>query len=156
MRSLHHLALPGTAVAVAVAVAAFALSAPAGAAVQPGAYAGTTDQKRAVSFTVKGGKVVDFQAGVLTHCMAGTDSGFETDAVANVPAIRIAANGSFRWSAPDDTDGVIEMTVTGRITGAKARGTVVLRRPHSSYDPSAGMVMFGQCQADRPWTARRR
>ncbi|HEU4656593.1 MAG TPA: hypothetical protein VFR97_03670 [Capillimicrobium sp.] len=51
---------------------------------------------------------------------------------------------------------MIEMTVSGRIAGARAKGKVVLRRPHSSYDPSAGMTMFGQCSAERSWTARAR
>lgn len=142
--------------ALLAAGAALLLAAPAHAAVASGAYEGETDQNRDVSFTVKKGKVVDFQAGVMTFCLAGGDNSFETDAVANVPPIRIAKDGRFRWTAPDDTDGVIEMTVSGRITGAKAKGTVVLRRPHSQYDPSAGMTMFGQCSADRPWTAKRR
>jgi hypothetical protein len=140
----------------AALVAALLLAVPARAAVAPGPYAGKTDQRRAVSFTVKQGRVVDFRAGVLTFCLAGDDSSFETDAVANVPPIRIAKDGRFRWSAPDETDGVIEMTVKGRITGSTARGTVVLRRPHSDYDAAAGMTMFGQCSADRAWTARRR
>ncbi len=127
---------------------------PAVAAVKAGSYAGRTDQNRAVSFKVSGGKVKSFQAGVMTFCMAGGDSSFETDAVANVPAIKVAKSGRFKWTAPEDTDGLIEMTVVGRISGRTAKGTVTLRRPHSSYDSSAGMTRFGQCSAERKWTAK--
>ena len=138
----------------AAALAALLLAVPAHAAVKAGSYKGKTDQNRAVTFKVKGGKVSAFQAGVMTFCRAGTDSTFETDAVANVPAIKVAKSGKFRWTAPEDTDGIIEMTVVGRITGKTAKGTLTLRRPHSSYDSSAGMVMFGQCFAERKWTAK--
>ncbi len=136
------------------AAAALLFAAPADAKVRTGAYKGDTDQNRAVSFKVKGGKVRAFQAGVMTFCSAGGESSFETDAVANVPPIKVSRSGRFRWTAPDDTDGVIEMTVVGRITGGKAKGTVTLRRPHSSYDSSAGMTRFGQCSAERKWSAR--
>jgi len=136
------------------ALAALLLAVPADAKVRAGAYKGDTDQNRAVTFKVKGGKVRTFQAGVMTFCSAGGESTFETDAVANVPPIKLKANGRFRWTAPDDTDGVIEMTVAGRISGGRARGTVTLRRPHSRYDSGQGMVVFGQCSAERKWTAR--
>jgi hypothetical protein len=127
---------------------------PAAAAVKAGSYKGRTDQNRAVTFKVSGGKVKSFRAGVMTFCMAGGDSSFETDAVANVPAIKVAKNGRFRWTAPEDTDGIIEMTVEGRVSGRTAKGKVTLRRPHSSYDSSQGRTMFGQCSAERKWTAR--
>ncbi len=136
------------------ALAALLLAAPADAKVRTGSYKGDTDQNRTVTFKVKGGKVRTFQAGVMTFCSAGGESSFETDAVANVPPIKLKRNGRFRWTAPDDTDGVIEMTVTGRITGGRAKGTLTLRRPHSRYDSSQGMVVFGQCSAERKWTAR--
>ncbi|MBX5440862.1 MAG: hypothetical protein IRZ32_04960 [Solirubrobacteraceae bacterium] len=119
-----------------------------------GSYKGRTDQNRAVSFRVAGGQVRDFQAGVLTFCMAGGDSSFETDAVANVPPIRLGPGGRFSWTAPDETDGIIEMTVTGRVRGGRATGTVILRRPHSSFED--GTTVFGQCSAKRRWTATAR
>ncbi|HEU4656594.1 MAG TPA: hypothetical protein VFR97_03675 [Capillimicrobium sp.] len=87
---------PIAAALAALLLAVLVIAAPAGAAVAPGPYEGDTDQNRAVSFTVKGGKVRAFQAGVMTFCQAGTDSGFETDAVANVPPMKIRANGTFR------------------------------------------------------------
>jgi len=117
-------------------------------------YKGRTDQNRAVTFKVANGQVRSFQAGVMTFCLAGTDSSFETDAVANVPPIRLDRAGRFSWTAPDDTDGIIEMTVTGRVSGGKATGQVVLRRPHSSFED--GMTVFGQCSAERRWTAKAR
>jgi hypothetical protein len=138
------------------ALAGLTFAVPAHAAVKAGAYKGDTDQNRAVTFKVKGGKVTGFQAGVMTFCSAGGESSFETDAVANVPAIKVSRSGRFTWTAPDDTDGIIEMTVTGRISGRTAKGKVVLRRPHSTYDSSAGMTVFGQCSAERTWTAKRR
>ena len=143
MRSL----LAGSAAASLLLVSGSAVAAPV-------SFKGRTDQKRAVSFQVVNGQVRDFQAGVLTFCMAGSDSSFETDAVANIPAIRLSAGGRFSWTAPDETDGIIEMTVTGRVTGGKATGTVVLRRPHSSFED--GSTQFGQCSAKRRWTATAR
>lgn len=127
-------------------------SAPASAASTP--FKGRTDQKRAVSFTVANGQVRAFQAGVLTFCLAGSDSSYETDAIANVPPMRLDRAGRFSWTAPDDTDGIIEMTVTGRVRGGTATGTVVLRRPHSSFED--GTTIFGQCSAKRRWTANAR
>ena len=142
--------------AVALLVAA-AAAVPASAAVTSGAYKGRTDQERVVRFTVKGGKVRGFQAGVMTYCSTQGNSRFETDAVANVPAIRVKANGRFKWRGDIERDGTITMAVTGRITGSKAKGTVTLSRPDSNYDASAGMTYFGVCSAnDREWTAKLR
>jgi hypothetical protein len=129
-------------------------SASASAVAASGSYKGRTDQNRAVSFRVADGQVRAFQAGVLTFCLAGSDSSMETDAVANVPAIRLDKAGRFSWTAPDETDGIIEMTVTGRIKGGKATGSVVLRRPHTSFED--GTTQFGQCSAKRRWTATAR
>jgi len=117
-------------------------------------FKGRTDQNRAVSFTVANGQVRAFQAGVLTFCQAGTDSSFETDAVANIPPMKLDRAGRFSWTAPDETDGIIEMTVTGQVKGGKATGRVVLRRPHSSFED--GTTLFGQCSAKRRWTATAR
>jgi hypothetical protein len=130
------------------------LVASASASASPGSYKGRTDQNRAVTFKVAKGQVRSFQAGVMTFCLAGTDSSLETDAVANVPPIRLDRAGRFSWTAPDRTDGVIEMTVTGRVRAGKATGKVVLRRPHSSFED--GTTMFGQCSAERRWTAMAR
>jgi hypothetical protein len=143
-----------TLIALSAVAGLLVAAGPASAATAPGSYKGRTDQNRAVTFTVAGGKVRSFQAGVMTFCLAGTNSGFETDAVANVPPIRLDRGGRFSWTAPDDTDGVIEMTVTGRIAGGKAKGKIVLRRPHSSYED--GTTMFGQCSAERSWAAKAR
>ena len=76
-----------------VAAAALALAASA-QAVPPtnGTYSGRTDQSRAVTFRIKGGKVLAFQAGVLTYCTTQGDNRFETDAIANLPAIPVVGN----------------------------------------------------------------
>ena len=126
----------------------------AGPASAASSFKGRTDQKRAVSFTVGNGQVRSFQAGVLTFCQAGTDSSFETDAVANIPPMRLDRAGRFSWTAPDETDGIIEMRVTGQVKGGKASGKVVLRRPHSTFED--GSTVFGQCSAERRWTATAR
>ena len=143
---------------LAVAAALVAVAAPsvaAAAAVKAGHYKGRTDQNRVVDFRVKKGKVVDFTAGVLTFCNTFGDNRFETDAVANVPKIKVKANGSFKWGGDIERDGTITMEVKGKITGRKAKGTVTLSRPDSHYDSREGMTYFGACAAnDRPWTAK--
>ena len=118
-----------------------------------GAYKGKTDQNRAVSFKLSGGKVRTFQAGVLTYCNTNGNTRFNTDAVANLPAIPVRGG---RFSYRRDTDeGTVE--VKGRIAGKRASGTFTLTRPDSNYDASARQTYFGTCGAyDRKWSAKAR
>lgn len=139
-----------------VGLAALVLAAPAVAAVSPGSYKGRTDQNRAVTFKIKKNKVVDFQAGVMTYCTTQGDSRFETDAIANLPAIPIKG-GKFHLEKDVERDGTITIEVSGKVTGSKVTGKVTLSRPDSHYDASAGMTYFGVCAAnDRKYTAKRR
>ena len=111
-----------------------------------GAYTGRTDQNRAVRFTIKGGKVRGFEAGVLTHCNTFGNNRFNTDAIANLPAIRI--KGSKFDYKDDDTE------IHGRIKGAKVTGTVSLSRADSYYDGT--QIQFGTCAAyDRKFSAKK-
>jgi hypothetical protein len=127
-----------------ILLAVLALAAPAQAA----SYKGRTDQNRAVTFTVKKTKVVEFQAGVLTYCNTFGANRFNTDAIANLPAIKIKG-GRFDYSDED-------VEVHGRIRGAKVTGKVSLSRADSNYDASAGMTYFGTCSAnDRKFTAKK-
>ncbi len=109
-----------------------------------GSYKGKTDQNRTVRFKLSKGKIRGFQAGVMTFCTAGGESSFETDAIANLPAFKLAKSGKFSYSRTKKGE---KVKVTGKISGGKAKGTVSLRRPHSTYDSSMGMVMFGACTA---------
>jgi hypothetical protein len=131
---------------LALAVAAV----PAVAAVKRGSYKGKTDQNRPVTFKVSGGKVRSFQAGVMTWCSTSGNNRFVTDAIANVPALKIRS-GKFRWvGKPKGTN---EVVVKGTITGGRARGTVTISRPDSNY--SNGQYTFGSCVAkNRKWTAK--
>jgi hypothetical protein len=148
---MHIARLPAAAVLAAALLAVPA----ADAAVSAGAYKGKTDQNRAVTFKVKKGKVVAFQAGVMTFCNTMGANRFQTDAVANVPDMKVKGNGRFKWSGDTEDDGTIE--VSGRITGSKAKGKVTLSRPDSNYDASEGVFRFGSCAAnDRAWTAKLR
>jgi hypothetical protein len=136
-------------------VAVLAFAGPAAAAGKDGAYKGRTDQNRAVTFTVKRGKVVAFQAGVMTFCTTFGANRFETDAIASLPAIPIKGN-RFRLKKDVERDGTITIEVCGTITGSKVKGKVTLSRPDSSYDASQGTTRFGVCAAnDRPYTATR-
>lgn len=141
---------------IAVAVTgALAAAAPAAAALPRGAYKGRTDQNRVVSFTVKRGKVRHFQAGVLTFCTTQGNDHYETDAIANLPAIPI--HGSrFHLVRRDPEHGQVKVVVRGRLRGSKVVGTVSLSRPDSYYDASDGMTYFGVCAANkRKFTASR-
>jgi hypothetical protein len=132
---------------LALPAALVLLGGTAGAATN-GAYKGRTDQNRAVTFTIKNGKVRAFQAGVLTHCNTMNNNRFSTDAIANLPAIPIKGS---RFDYKDD-----DAEVHGRIRGAKVTGTVSLSRADSYYDSSQGMTFFGVCGAyDRKFTAKR-
>lgn len=133
---------------LSLSVALALLAGPAADAATSGKYKGRTDQNRAVTFTIKNGKVRAFQAGVLTHCNTMNNNRFETDAIANLPAIPIKGS---RFDYKDD-----DAEVHGRIKGSKVTGTVSLSRADSYYDASQGMTFFGVCGAyDRPFTAKR-
>lgn len=137
------------------ALAAGLIAGPAASAATTGSYKGRTDQNRAVHFTVKGGKVRGFEAGVLTFCNTMGNNHFETDAIANLPAIPIRGS-RFDLKREVEHDGQITVEVHGRFSGSKVTGKVTLRRPDSYYDASAGMTYFGACVAnDRKFTARR-
>jgi hypothetical protein len=128
---------------IAVAVAA-------AAAVTPGHYKGKTDQNRIVDFEVKKGKVVDFVAGVNTWCNTYGANRLEIDAIANLPAIKVKANGTFKYVSKDEST-----KVEGKIVGSKAKGKVSLSRPDSNYDAAEGRTYFGSCNAfDRKFTAK--
>jgi hypothetical protein len=111
-----------------------------------GAYKGRTEQNRLVTFTIKNGKVREFQAGVLTYCNTMNDNRFNTDAIANLPAIKIKGS---RFDYKDE-----DVEVHGRIKGAKVTGTVSLSRADSTY--YNGQTYFGVCAAyDKKFTAKR-
>jgi hypothetical protein len=129
---------------LAVPAALLTLGATAGAATN-GAYKGKTDQNRAVTFTIKKGKVHEFQAGVLTYCNTMYNSRYNTDAIANLPDIKIKKS---KFDYKDD-----DVEVHGRIKGKKVTGTVSLSRADSNY--SGGQIYFGTCSAyDRKFTAK--
>jgi hypothetical protein len=131
---------------LALPLALLLLGGPAAAAAINGKYKGSTDQNRAVTFTIKGGKVRAFQAGVMTYCSTPGNSRFQTDAIANLPAIAIKGS---RFDYKTD-----EVEVHGRIKGRKVTGKVSLWRGDSNYQN--GQVMFGSCSAsDRKFTAKR-
>ena len=111
-----------------------------------GSYKGKTDQNRAVTFTIKNGKVKEFQAGVLTHCNTMYNNRFNTDAIANLPAIKIKGS---KFDYKDD-----DAEVHGKIKGKKVTGKVSLSRADSNY--YGGQMYFGTCAAyDRKFTAKR-
>ena len=117
------------------------LAAPAEAAVN-GSYKGDTEQNRAVTFTIKKNKVVNFQAGIGAWCSTFGNQRMLTDAIANLPAIKIKGSRfDFKWK--DDAG---EGEVHGRIKGRKVTGTVSLWRGDSNYDN--GQMYFGGCSAD--------
>src|SRR5687767_387789 len=124
---------------------------PAQAAGTSGAYKGKTEQNRAVTFTIKKGKVHGFQAGVGAWCTTQGNQRLLTDAIANLPAIPIKGTRfDYKWE--DDAG---EGEVHGRISGSKVTGTVSLWRGDTNYDN--GQMYFGACSADDlKFTAKRR
>lgn len=131
-------------------------AAPALGAPPAGKFSGATEQERAVTFTLKAGKVRAFAAGVNTFCTTAGDSRFEIDALANIPPMPVRG-GRFSYTLPGSQapDGIIEMSVTGRIIGRTARGTITLTRPDSTFDASEGRVVFGICAGNNvTWTAK--
>lgn len=141
-------------VALLALVAVLSLAAVAGAAKpKSGSYKGKSDQNRTVRFKLSGGKIRGFEAGVMTWCTAGGESEYDTDAIANVPAFKLGKGGKFSFKRKKKGE---EITIKGTISGGKAKGTFSLWRPHSRYDSSMGMVMFGSCSAKRKFTATRR
>ena len=125
--------------------ALLAAAAPAGAATN-GSYKGKTDQNRAVTFAIKKNKVLEFQAGMFLHCNTMGNNRFQTDAIANLPAIRIKGS---KFDYKDE-----DVEIHGTIKGKKVTGTASLSRADSGfYD---GMLRFGVCAAwDRKFTAKK-
>jgi hypothetical protein len=122
-------------------------SAPSGTAA--GSYRGETEQRRPVTFTVSGGRVTGFEAGVNTWCTTQYNQRLNVDSIANVPPMPIGADGSFGYDG-DHTNG--NMAVAGRVTGAGATGTVGMNRGDTNY--SGGMMYFGSCSASGvKWSA---
>lgn len=125
--------------------------APAQAAGVNGAYKGKTEQNRAVTFTIKKNKVLEFQAGVGAWCSTQGNQRLLTDAIANLPAIPIKG-GRFDHKWEDDAG---EGEVHGKISGTKVTGTVSLWRGDSNYE--GGQMYFGGCSADDlKFTAKRK
>lgn len=119
------------------------MAVPAHAASNNGSYKGSTEQNRAVTFTIKKGKVLQFQAGVGAWCSTQGNQRLLTDAIANLPAIPIKG-GRFDHVWEDDAG---EGEVHGRIgKGGKVTGTVSLWRGDSNYEN--GQMYFGGCSAD--------
>lgn len=114
-----------------------------------GNYSGTTAQNRSVTFTVAGGQVTNFQAGVNTFCSTPGNSRIVIDAIANVPPMAVGPDGSFSYKGTSD-EGNPE--IAGKITGASASGTVGMNRGDTNY--SGGQLTFGSCSASGvTWSA---
>jgi len=105
-----------------------------------GNYSGTTAQNRTITFTVAGGRVTNFQAGVNTFCSTPGNSRIVIDAIANIPPMAIGPDGSFSYKGPSDQG---NPEIAGKITGARATGTVGLSRGDTNF--SGGQMTFGSC-----------
>ena len=114
-----------------------------------GSYSGETEQSRPVGFTVEGGQVKVFEAGVNTWCNTMYNNRVNFDAIANIPPMTIGPDGSFSYEG-DETNG--NPKIVGQITGKTATGTVGMFRGDTNY--SGGQMYFGSCQAsDVKWSA---
>lgn len=117
-------------------------NAPGATGPKAGNYTGTTAQNRTMSFTVAGGQVTNFQAGVNTYCSTPGNSRFQIDAIANIPPMALGADGSFSYKGNSDQG---NPEIAGKITGASATGTVGMSRGDSNF--SGGQLTFGSCSA---------
>ena len=115
-----------------------------------GSYSGDTEQQRPVSFTVDGGQVKNFEAGVNLWCNTMYNNRVTFDAIANVPPLDIGSDGKFSYEGPSDTG---NMKISGTVTGNTATGTVGMNRGDTNY--SGGQMYYGSCQAsDVAWSAK--
>ena len=114
-----------------------------------GTYSGTTGQGRSVRFTVSGAHVTGFEAGVSTYCTTQGNQRIVFDAIANVPPMAIAPDGSFSYSGPPESGNA---QIRGRIVGSIATGTVGMSRGDTHFE--GGQIYFGTCSAyDISWSA---
>jgi hypothetical protein len=114
-----------------------------------GAYGGTSEQGRPIGFTVAGGQVTGFEAGVNTYCSTQGNQRIAFDAIANIPPLAIGADGSFSYTGPEESGNAV---VKGRVVGGSATGTVSMSRGDSNFQ--GGQIYFGTCSAiDIPWSA---
>lgn len=107
-----------------------------------GNYSGTTAQNRPMTFTVAGGQVTNFQAGVNTFCSTPGNSRIVIDAIANIPPMALGPDGSFSYKGTSNQG---NPDIAGKITGGSATGTVGMNRGDSNY--SGGQFTFGACTA---------
>jgi len=113
-----------------------------------GNYSGTTAQNRAVTFTVAGGQVTNFQAGVNTFCSTPGNSRIVIDAIANIPPMALGPDGSFSYKGSSDQG---NPEIAGKVTGAGATGTVGMNRGDTNF--SGGQMTFGSCSGTAAWNA---
>jgi hypothetical protein len=121
------------------------LAVPVAVAATGGSFKGKTAQNRTLSFTVKGGKVTKFSAGINMMCV---QSGIELNAVIPPKALRVK-HGRFSYEGRDATDGT-NIEITGRLKGKRASGTV--RMTDSRYN--AASQTFDSCVGSARWTAK--
>jgi hypothetical protein len=115
-----------------------------------GNYTGTTAQNRPLKFTVSGGQVTGFEAGVNTYCSTQGNQRVVFDAIANVPPMAIGPGGTFSYDGPPSSGNA---KIRGRITGGSATGAVGMNRGDTNY--SGGQFYFGACTAsDVAWSAK--
>jgi hypothetical protein len=123
-----------------------ALAVPAvAAAPKAGPWKGRNAQTLTVAFSVKAGKIVAFRGSVRMFCTGG--GGFEFRAIYQRTAMPIRA-GRFKFKGKEK-DGT-EYSITGRISGGKASGTM----SHSATHYDAAEQQFQFCNSnDVKWTA---
>lgn len=115
-----------------------------------GNYTGTTAQNRPVKFTVSGGQVTGFEAGVNTFCSTPFNNRVVFDAIANVPPMALGGDGSFSYDGPPASGNA---KIRGRVSGSTASGTVGMNRGDTNYQ--GGMLYFGACTASNiAWSAK--
>jgi hypothetical protein len=121
--------------------------APAGGLAGGTKFSGKTEQSRPVSFTLSSGKVKNFVAGVNVYC---TNGGVEFNAAIPPGSMKVKS-GKFSYKGRDKKDSA-NIEITGKVSGAKASGTVSMN--YSKYNGSTGY--FDPCGGSAKWSAKRK
>ena len=117
-----------------------------------GAYKGKTQWKKPVSFTASKTEVTKFKIRVQYGCTDGdafwtTESGF--------PAMKIKSSDKFGGKFAN-SDGSIQITIKGKLTGKTAKGSYFGERTYNSsgeLDPDGNITCY---RTKETWKAKKR
>lgn len=110
------------------------------------AYRGAT-----IQFDKTGGVIRNLAFTANFRCGAGVDSALVNTAQYGYPAVQTSPTGAFRMTTYvlDEYQSLVVATITGTVTGGRARGRITIKEPPGGFTSIAGDT----CSGSQTWTA---